>query len=234
MWNNPHTMGDEHEKHIAAEASLHFVRAGDIVGLGSGSTASIAVRLLGERVRSGLKITGLPTSANTAELASSVGIPLTTLDDHPAIDVTIDGADEINPQLDLIKGGGGALLREKVTASASKQVVIIADSRKQVARLGAFPLPVEVIGFAQAVVAQKLAGLGATTTLRKDFEGRPYLTDEGHHILDCRFGEIADPRGLAEKLDSLPGVVEHGLFIRIADVVLVGKGEKVVEIRAER
>jgi ribose 5-phosphate isomerase A len=227
-------MANEGEKHVAAAASLRFVRDGQIVGLGSGSTAAIAVRMLGERVRSGLKITGIPTSTQTAQLAASLGIPLTTLDEHPEIDVTIDGADEIDRNLNLIKGGGGALLREKITATASQTVVIIGDSGKQVAHLGAFPLPVEVIGFAQAVVARQLTSLGAKATLRMDFEGKPYLTDEGHHILDCRFGEIADPGSLAQKLDSLPGVVEHGLFIGIANVVLVGKGDEVVEIRAER
>src|ERR1700731_2887503 len=153
-------MANDQEKEAAARASLRFVRDGDIVGLGTGSTAVHAVRLLGEQVRAGLKIRGIPTSAATQELAASVGIPLTTLDEFQQIDVTIDGADEFDPQLHLIKGGGGALLREKIIASASRQVVIIADSSKQVAVLGKFPLPVEVIPFARPLIARKITALG--------------------------------------------------------------------------
>ncbi len=151
----------DHEKQAAARASVAFVRDGDIVGLGSGSTAAYVVKFLAERMQAGLKIRGIPTSANTQALASSLGIPLTTLDEFQAIDVTIDGADEIDPQLQLIKGGGGAMLREKVIASASRKLVIVGDSSKQVATLGKFPLPVEVIPFAQALVAEKIRRLGA-------------------------------------------------------------------------
>jgi ribose 5-phosphate isomerase A len=219
-----------HEKELAARASLRFVQDGQIVGLGTGSTAAHVVRLLGERVREGLKIKGIPTSSRTRELAVSAGIPLTTLDEFQQIDVTIDGADEIDPELRLIKGGGGALLREKVVASASKKLVIVADSSKQVATLGRFPLPVEVVGFAQALVAKKIQALGATVKLRQSGDGKPYLTDEGHHILDCSFGRISDPPALARVLSDMPGVMEHGLFIGMASVALIGKGEEVIEV----
>jgi ribose 5-phosphate isomerase A len=160
---------------------------------------------------------------------------LTTLDEHQEIDVTIDGADEIDPRLCLIKGGGGALLREKIIASASRKMVVIADSTKLVPVLGKFPLPVEVIGFAQVVVAKKIQQMGAKVDLRKDAAGKVYVTDEGHHILDCRFGEIPDPPALGRMLDDIPGVVEHGLFIGLASVALVGKGSAVEEVeKAER
>jgi ribose 5-phosphate isomerase A len=227
------------EKTAAARASLRFVRDGMTLGLGTGSTAAHAVRFLGEQVRAGLKIRGIPTSVHTQELAASLGIPLTTLDefqqtDFQGIDVDIDGADEFDPQLHLIKGGGGALLREKIIASASRQVVIIADSSKQVAVLGKFPLPVEVIPFAQPLVAKRITALGATVNLRKDAKENPFITDEGHHILDCSFGQIPDPPALARKLSDMPGVVEHGLFIDLATVVLCAKGENVTELRRQK
>jgi ribose 5-phosphate isomerase A len=219
------------EKAAAARASLRFVRDGMTLGLGTGSTAAHAVRFLGEQVRAGLKVRGIPTSVHTQELAASLGIPLTTLDECQQIDVDIDGADEFDPQLHLIKGGGGALLREKIIASASRQVVIIADSSKQVAVLGKFPLPVETIPFAQPLVAKRITALGATVKLRQDTKGNPFITDEGHHILDCSFGQIPDPPTLARKLSDMPGVVEHGLFIDLATVVLCAKGENVAELR---
>ncbi len=220
----------DHEKESAARASLRFVQDGQIVGLGTGSTAAYAVRFLGEKVREGLKIKGIPTSARTRELAASLGIPLTTLDEFQQIDVTIDGADEIDPRLRLIKGGGGALLREKIVASASKRVVIIADSGKQVQALGKFPLPVEVVPFAQAVVLKKISALGTAVKLRQSADGKPFVTDEGHHIMDCSFGRIADPPELARALSAMPGVVEHGLFIGLASVALIGKGDEVIEL----
>lgn len=221
----------DHEKELAARASLRFVQDGQIVGMGTGSTAAYFVRFLGEKVRDGLKIKGIPTSTRTRELAASLGIPLTNFDEYQQIDVTIDGADEIGPGLQLIKGGGGALLREKVVASASQKLVIIADSSKQVAVLGRFPLPVEVVGFAQALVTKKIQALGAEVKLRQGAEGKPFVTDEGHHILDCSFGRIADPPALARALSDMPGVMEHGLFIGMASIALVGKGEEAVEVR---
>ena len=225
-------MANDQEKEAAAHASLRFVRDGDIVGLGTGSTAVYAVRFLGERVQAGLKIRGIPTSIHTQGLAASLGIPLTALDEVQQIDVTIDGADEVGPQLQLIKGGGGALLREKIVASATRKFVIIADSTKQVAMLGKFPVPVEVIRFAEALVAKKISAMGAAVKVRADASSRKFITDEGNHILDCHFGQIPDPPGLARKLETTPGVVEHGLFIGMASVALIGKGDQVLEIPA--
>ena len=224
-------MANDEEKESAARASLRFVKDGDVVGLGTGSTAAYAVQFLGERVQAGLKIRGIPTSIHTQELAASLGIPLTTLDEVQQIDVTIDGADEIDPGLRLIKGGGGALLREKIVASASRKLVIIADSSKQVAMLGKFPVPVEIIKFAEALVAKKIAALGAAVKVRTDSSGRKFITDEGNHILDCNFGQIPDPPALARSLGTIPGVVEHGLFIGMASIALVGKGGQVLELQ---
>jgi ribose 5-phosphate isomerase A len=224
-------MPHDNEKEAAACASLKFVRDGQIVGLGTGSTAAYAVRALGERVHAGLKIRGIPTSVATQNLAASVGIPLTTLEEFQEIDVTIDGADEVDSRLNLVKGGGGALLREKIMASVSRQVVIIADSSKLVPALGKFPLPVEVIRFARPVIAKRIAALGASVSLRKDATGQPFITDEGNHILDCSFGQICDPPALARKLEGMPGIVEHGLFIDMASVVIIAKGTEISELR---
>jgi ribose 5-phosphate isomerase A len=221
----------DQEKQIAARAAVELVESGSIVGLGSGSTAEYAVRFLAERVKAGLNIRGIPTSKRTKELAEQLGIPLTTLEEQPHIDIDIDGADEIDPQLNLIKGGGGAFLREKVIASVSRRFVVIGDSAKQVKKLGRFPLPVEVIPFAQSLIKPQIEALGAQVTLRTYAYGNPYITDEGHHILDCKFGEIADPPALAEKLRRITGVVEHGLFIGMAEMALVGKDGEVSKIR---
>jgi ribose 5-phosphate isomerase A len=223
-------MAHDDEKQAAARASLRFVRDGQIVGLGSGSTATYVVQFLGERVRAGLKIVGIPTSNKTRDLAASLGIPLTSLEQTPQIDVTIDGADEIDPQLSLIKGGGGALLHEKIVASASRHFVIIADSSKQVPTLGKFPLPIEVITFAQPLVKRKIEAFGASVTLRLAGNA-PFVTDEGHHILDCNFGAISDVPALARKLSDMPGIVEHGLFVHMASVVLIGKAKEVIELQ---
>jgi len=221
----------DQEKQTAARAAAELVESGQIVGLGSGSTATLFVRFLAERVRDGLKILGVPTSQATKDLAEQLGIPLTALEEHPQIDIDIDGADEIDPQLNLIKGGGGAFLREKVVASVSRRFVVVADSAKQVARLGKFPLPVEVISFAQTLITPRIAAMGAQVTLRRHPDGKIYVTDEGHHVLDCTFGEISDPAGLAEKLRAIPGVVEHGLFIGMAETALIGKGADVIRLR---
>ncbi len=231
--NSPGTEIDtlDQQKQAAARAAVALVEPGSIVGLGSGSTATHFVRFLGERVCKGLKIIGIPTSLKTRQLAEQLGIPLTTLDERQQIDIDIDGADEIDPQLNLIKGGGGALLREKIIASASRRFIVIGDSSKQVAHLGKFPLPVEVVPFAQALVAARMAALGARISLRGGASGNPYVTDEGHCILDCTFGEIADPSALADKLRTIPGVVEHGLFIGMAEMALVGKNGTVIQLR---
>jgi ribose 5-phosphate isomerase A len=223
-------MANESEKELAGRAAAQLVHDGQVVGLGTGSTAYFTVIALGERVRAGLKITGIPTSIATADLARSVGIPLTTLDEHPVIDIDIDGADEIDPQLNLIKGGGGAHLREKVIAAAAKKMVVIADSGKVVEHLGKFPLPVEIVSFARSVVEKKIASLGASIKLRTRKDGSFYLTDNGNPILDCTFGRIEDPPALARTLNNIPGVVEHGLFIGLASMALVGRGDHVEEI----
>jgi ribose 5-phosphate isomerase A len=224
-------MANEAEKEAAGRAAAKLVREGDIVGLGTGSTAYFAVVALGERVKSGLKIVGIPTSIATADLARQVGIPLTTLDEHPQIDITIDGADEIDPKLNMIKGGGGALLREKVVASVTKKMVVAVDSTKVVPALGKFPLPVEIIPFARTVIEKKIASLGATAKLRMRPDGQPFVTDNGNQILDCSFGRIGDPPALARELSGMVGVVEHGLFIGLAKLALVGRGDSVEELR---
>ena len=224
-------MANEEEKEAAGRAAAKLVRDGDVVGLGTGSTAYFTVIALGERVKAGLKIIGIPTSIQTADLARAMGIPLTTLDEHPEIDITIDGADEADPQLRLIKGGGGALLREKVVASASKKMVVIADSAKMVPVLGKFPLPVEIIAFARAVVEKKIVSLGGSPKLRMRPDGSVYITDNGNQILDCSFGKIEDPPALAMALSNIPGIVEHGLFIGLACLALVGRGGRVEELR---
>jgi ribose 5-phosphate isomerase A len=224
-------MAHENEKELTGRAAAQMVRDGDVVGLGTGSTAYFTVIALGERVKAGLKIIGIPTSVKTADLARSLGIPLTTLDEHPEIDITIDGADEIDPKLRMIKGGGGALLREKVVASASKKMVAVVDSAKAVPVLGKFPLPVEIIAFARAVVEKKMVALGGSPKLRTKADGSPYITDNGNEILDCSFGQIADPPALALILSNTPGIVEHGLFIGIASLALVARGGRVEEMR---
>ena len=219
------------EKQAAARAAVELVQPGTVVGLGSGSTATFAIHFLAERIRDGLKIVGVPTSQASMRVAQQLGIPLTTLEQNPSIDIDIDGADEIDPQLNLIKGGGGALLREKVIASAAKRFIVVAESVKLVPRLGKFPLPVEVIPFAEPLVRKRIEALGAQVSLRKYAYGNPYVTDEGHHILDCNFGEIADPAALNARLHEIPGVVEHGLFIGMAETAFVGKDGGVVQVK---
>jgi ribose 5-phosphate isomerase A len=223
---------NDQEKEAAARASLEFVKDGQVVGLGTGSTAAFFIKLLAERVKAGLRIRGIPTSVKSQELAASLGIPLTTLDEVQEIAVTVDGADEVDPQLRLIKGGGGAMLREKIVASATKHLVIVADASKQVPVLGKFPLPVEVIRFAEALVAKRIAELGAEVSVRKTTDGKPYVTDENNHILDCRFGEIRDADKLARQLSDMPGIVEHGLFIGMVKVALFARGSEIIELKA--
>jgi len=227
-------MANDLEKEAAARASLEYIKDGHVVGLGTGSTAAYFIKLLGEKVKNGLRIRGIPTSVRSEELARSLGIPVITLDDSQEIDVTVDGADEVDPELRLIKGGGGAALREKIVASATKQLVIVADASKRVQRLGKFPLPLEVIRFAQPLVAKRIAALGASVQLRRNADGTPYVTDENNHILDCRFGEIRDPDHLARKLSDMPGVAEHGLFIGMASVALFAQGSEIEELKRKR
>jgi len=224
-------MANEKEKEAAARASLKYVHDNQVVGLGSGSTATSAIRLLGERVHSGLKIRGIPSSDASRDLAVELGIPLVAFDQVQQIDVAIDGADEFDPALNLIKGGGGAMLREKVVASAAKLFVVATDSSKQVQILGRFPVPVEVIGFAEPLVAKKISDLGAKVVRRMNSSGKPYVTDEGHHILDCHFGRIPDPPALSARLSQMAGIVEHGLFCKMANVVVMARAGEVVEFR---
>lgn len=220
----------DHEKQVAARAAVDLVQPGTVVGLGTGSTAAHVVALLGERVRQGLDIRGVPTSDATRALAERAGIPLVALDDVPSVDLTIDGADEIGPSLALIKGGGAALLHEKIVWSASRRAVVVADSGKLVERLGAFPLAVEVIPLGHRHVARRIEALGARVA-RREREGVAYVTEEGNHILDCRFGAIDDPAALAARLDAITGVVEHGLFVGLASTAIVafGSGVRVID-----
>jgi ribose 5-phosphate isomerase A len=221
----------DQEKQLAARAAVKLVESGSVVGLGSGSTANHAIRFLAERIREGLKIVGVPTSQRTKNLAEQLGIPLTTLEEHSQLDIDIDGADEVDPHLNLIKGGGGALLREKIIASASRRFIVVAESTKQVQRLGKFPLPVEVIPFAEPVIRPRIEALGAQVKLRRYAYDNPFVTDEGHHILDCSFGQISDPAALSDALHAIPGVVEHGLFIGMAEIAFIGKAGGVVELK---
>jgi ribose 5-phosphate isomerase A len=217
----------DNPKRAAAAAALELVRPGMKLGLGTGSTAAYFVELLGERVKAGLDIVGVPTSEATRGLAKHLGIPLVTLEEAPELDLTIDGADEIDPQLRLIKGGGAALLREKIVANASKRMAVIADSGKKVAMLGAFPLPIEVIQFGleatkKAVFrAVERAGCRGEIRLRLRPDGHALVTDSGHFILDASLGRIPDPEALADGLAAVPGVVEHGLFIGLASEAFI-------------
>jgi len=225
-------------KFVAAKRATQYVQSGMKVGLGTGSTAAWLVKCLGEMVRDeGLKIKGVPTSTRTAELARQVGIEVITLDEAKWLDVTIDGADEFDADLNLIKGGGGAHLQEKIVATASDQMVVIADISKQVETLGAFPLPLEVIPFGwqttKTLVEGALIGmdvLGRTTSLRMKGDA-PFVTDEGNHILDLHLNRIGNPRQLSLVLNQIPGVVENGLFIDICDAVVIGYGDGRVEVR---
>jgi ribose 5-phosphate isomerase A len=216
----------------AARKSLEFIEDGMVVGLGSGSTATHFIRLLGERVKSGgLKVRGIASSRASEELAVSLSIPIVNFETCPEIDVAVDGADEVGPRLALIKGGGGALLREKIVASASKRFIIVADSSKVVSRLGKFPLPVEVIQMAEPLVSRKLASMGMRPAIRKRKDGSSYITDEGNLILDCACGEIEDPEKVAAEIRRIVGVVEHGLFLNMADLALIAGESGVRELR---
>jgi len=214
-------------KRAAAARALDFVRPGMRLGLGSGSTAREFVALLGERVRAGLSLVAVPTSEETRAQAEGLGIRLATLDEVPELDLTIDGADEIAHDLTLIKGGGGALLREKIVASASARMIVIADESKWVPVLGKFPLPIEVTPFGFTVThraveaATAAAGAPGPARLRQGRDGHAFVTDGGHWILDAALARIPDPEGLARRLAAIPGVVEHGLFIGMADTAII-------------
>lgn len=225
-------MSREREKQLAAEAAADLVTDGQTVGLGTGSTAAFAVRRLGERVRGGLTMLGIPTSESTRALAEAEGIPLATFADTQAIDITLDGADEFDAGLNLIKGGGGALFREKIVAAASKRLVIFADASKRVKHLGRFPLPVEVNPFGWQVAAARIGELCKWVSLRGE-PNAPFLTDNHGYVLDCPFGEIPDPAALEAQLRAIVGVTETGLFVGMADTVFMAEGETVHELTAE-
>lgn len=229
-------MSTDDFKRAAAEAALAYVEPGMKLGLGTGSTAAHLVELLGERVAQGFDVVGVPTSEATRELAERHGVPLTTLKDTPELDLTIDGADEIHPELRLIKGGGAALLREKIVAFASKRMIVIADKTKCVPHLGAFPLPIEVVPFGKestrraiARLAQELGGSGEVGIRRAEDEC-PVVTDSGHIIVDAHFGRIDDPRQVSDALNRIPGVVEHGLFIGLASLAIVAGPDGVITL----
>jgi ribose 5-phosphate isomerase A len=219
-----------HAKRRAGERAVELVEDGMTLGLGTGSTAYWAVARLGERVREGLSVRCVPTSRRTEEQARSLDIPLTTFADVQQLDLTIDGADEIGPGLALIKGGGGALLREKLVAAASRRMVVVADESKRVAALGKFPLPVEVVPFAWEVTARRVAEVTNCRPVMRREPGGFYLTDNGNYVLDCPCDEIRDPAGLERALKLLPGVVESGLFVNLADLAFVATGDGVETI----
>ena len=226
-------MTTESAKRNAGRKALELIEDGMVVGLGTGSTARHFVQGLGERVAAGLGVRGIPSSITTETQARSVGIPLVGLDTETVVDVTVDGADEIDPDFHLVKGGGGALLREKILSACSRRLVIIADASKLVDRLGvAFPIPVEVVPFGLGPARRGLEALGATVKLRGS-EELPFVTDNGNYILDARFAEGAPDPGERERtINAVPGVVDNGLFVGIADTVIIGS-EDGAEVRTK-
>ena len=232
-------MTAEHWKQQAAERALELVEDGMTVGLGTGSTAARFVELVGRRVKEGLKVRCVPTSEATRAQAERLGIPLISLDQHPFLDLTVDGADELDNELRLIKGGGGALLFEKIVATASGRMVVIADASKRVAKLGKYPLPVEVVRFGLAATRNMVEVLAADVgcrgeiNLRMTPDGQPFVSDSGNLILDCAFGGIVDPEALDEALKLIPGVIENGLFLGIADAAIVAGADGVVMLERD-
>ena len=235
----PASSQSERFKLLAAERAMDFVKPGMKLGLGTGSTARLFVDCLGAAVRGGLQIVGVPTSEATRRQAEGLGVPLTTLDECPELDLTVDGADEFDASLRLIKGGGGALLREKIVAASSRRMVVIADRSKQVDRLGAFPLPVEVVAFGLASTRLRLGraceALGLSGSIEPRRSGdEMFVSDGGNYILDCAFGPIADVDALAATLAVVPGVVDHGLFIGLASAVIVAGADGVQVLQPNR
>lgn len=231
-------MTADEQKKAAALAALDYVKSGMKVGLGTGSTANHFIRGLAERVKGGLDIQGVATSKQTFDLAKSLGIPITTLEQSPHLDVTVDGADEFDDQFQLIKGGGGALLLEKIVASSSRYMVVITDESKKVATLGKFPLPVEVVPFGVNATAWKIeralriCNLTGKMTMRLK-DGKPFVTDSGNTIIDVAIGRIPEAERLANLLSVTPGVVDHGLFIGICGIILMGSKDGVKTLRKQ-
>ena len=232
-------MSAENYKTAAAERALRFVEPKMRLGLGTGSTATKFVDLLGQAVKGGLSVLCVPTSETTRQQAAKLGIPLSTLDDTPFLDLTIDGADELDGELRLIKGGGGALLREKIVATASDRMIVVADVSKRVEQLGAFPLPVEVARFGVTATRNMIEMLAADSgcqgeiKLRLGRDNQPFVTDGGNYIFDCSFGRIDDPESLDEALKFIPGVIENGLFLGMADLAVVAGPEGVVVLEPQ-
>jgi ribose 5-phosphate isomerase A len=221
---------EKNMKKTAGEHAVRYVESGMVVGLGTGSTVAHTIKKLGEMSAEGLDLIGIPTSRESESLARSLGIRLSTLEENPTVDITIDGADEVDPNLDLIKGMGGALLREKIVARASKTEVIVVDDSKLVKTLGTkSPLPVEVVPFGWGTVKKSVEKLGCTAVLREK-DGKPYVTDNGNLILDCSFQSIKEPQKLEKELNNITGIVENGLFVGIADKVVVASDKGVKEL----
>ncbi len=215
---------------MAARRAVDFVDDGMAIGLGTGTTATLFIHQLAQRVTQGLKVRCVASSKASHDLAVSLSIPMTSFDETPVLDLAVDGADEVGPDLALIKGGGGALLREKIVISAARRFLVIVDAGKQVLQLGRFPLPVEVIRMALPIVTPKLLALGVQPHLRASADGSPFLTDEGNYIVDCACGQIESPEALAASIRSVVGVVEHGLFLHMASAAIVGYAGHVVEL----
>jgi len=216
-------------KKLTGEKAAEYIEDGMIIGLGTGSTAYYAIKKVGELVRNGLKVKAVPTSKETAELAAEEGIELIELADVESLDLTIDGADEVDSKFNLIKGGGGALLREKIVASATDKLIIVVDESKWVEYLGEFPLPVEITPFSWQYTKRMVEKFSCSSEIRKE-DGEIYVTDNGNYILDCDFGKIEDPLKITVELNKLPGVVENGIFAEMAEIVVVGYNDGHVEV----
>jgi ribose 5-phosphate isomerase A len=218
----------ERMKQRACQRAVQEVRDRMVLGLGTGSTVYYFLQELGRMVREGLRITGVPTSVRTADLATQLAIPLTTLDEQPHLDLAVDGADEVDAHLNLVKGAGGALLREKIIAASATRFIVVVDDSKVVTQLGErYPLPVEVVPFGHTPAIRALEGLGARVTLRRGTDGQTWISDNGNYILDCRFGAISDPVALQQELLTIPAVVDSGLFLNMTEMAIVGQEEGV-------
>ena len=232
-------MSNDAWKLAAAERALQYVEPGMKLGLGTGTTAAKFVEVLGPKVKAGLDVTCVATSKATEAQAAALGIRITTLDEMPFLDLTVDGADQLDEELRLIKGGGGALLREKIVATASGRMIVIADATKRVAVLGSHPLPLEVVQFGLTATRNMVIALAADAgcegeiTLRQGSDGKPFVTDSGNYILDCAFGKIEDPEDLDEALKLIPGVVENGMFLGIADLAIVAGADGISLVGSE-